>query len=303
MVCFPEYAISGWPYLSEQVINGLAEAVPGNGPWYKRYQALAKEIGVPVLCWLVESADGKLYNCAFLLDGKGQFKGKYRKVQANLLEQAEWGWSQGEHFQVIELDGVRYGISICADMFFPETVRCYELMGADLIIHISLADDMGHIVPTRAVDSKMPIVAVLFRGGSYAVDAKGKLLKKLPAASATWTSFTLEPFLSFAWNDSYSRGWIDEKKAWENIRNVGAYQILVDPRAGLRGPTFFSATAASIKLAKKSCGGSTAAMMHTIQPRRQIGQAIIGKPRFHACHFRVFISSWQASAPLRQVAN
>ena len=106
LICFPEYTISGWPYPPEAIINSLAEAIPGDGVWYTRYRKLALETGIALLGWLVEIADGNLYNTAFMIDGKGNYRGKYRKVQANLGEQTWWGWSQGEQFDLIELDGV-----------------------------------------------------------------------------------------------------------------------------------------------------------------------------------------------------
>ncbi len=227
IICFPEYAISGWPYPSEERINSLAEPIPGDGPWYRRYRDLAREIGVPILGSLVESSKGKKYNTAFALDGQGAFRGKYRKVQANLGEQTWWGWSQGERFELIELDGVRYGVSICADMWFPETVRCEELLGADVILHQSIGDDMGHIVPTRAIDSKLPIVMSIFQGGSYAVDADGKVMAKLPSDQPGWKTFTLQPFRRHI-GRKYGGRW-DTKKGDHNIRNVWAYSILTDP--------------------------------------------------------------------------
>jgi len=227
LICWPEYAITGWPYPKEEVMNGLAESIPGEGPWYRRYRDLARELEVPIVGWLVESADGKLYSTAFLLDGKGDFKGKYRKVQANLGEQTWWGWSQGERFELIELDGVRYGISICADMWFPETVRCEELLGADVVLHLSIADDMGHLIPARAFDSKLPIVAAIFQGGSYAVDADGKLLGKLPPEKPGWQAFQIRPFRKHL-NHKYGGVW-DVKKGQQNLRNVGAYSILTGP--------------------------------------------------------------------------
>jgi predicted amidohydrolase len=141
LICFPEFAISGWPYPTQEVINSLAEPIPGNGYWYLRYKNLAREIGTPILCWLVESDKNKLYNTVFMLDGKGEFKGKYRKIQATFGEQIWWGWSQGEQFELIELENVGYGVSICADMFFPETVRCYELLGADAVLHLSIFNE------------------------------------------------------------------------------------------------------------------------------------------------------------------
>ena len=228
LICFPEYAISGWGYPSKEVINSLAESIPGSGRWYLQYRDLAREIGIPILCWLVESENNKLYNTAFMLDGKGEFKGKYRKVQANLGEQTWWGWSQGERFELIELDSVRYGVSICADMWFPETVRCQELLGADVVLHISIADDMGQIIPVRAFDSKLPIVATIFGGGSYAVDGEGKMLGKLPAAEdPAWKAFQIHPFTKHLVKE-YG-GVFDMKKGQQNIRNVEAYSILTNP--------------------------------------------------------------------------
>jgi predicted amidohydrolase len=227
LICFPEYAISGWPYPREEIINSLSEPIPGRGTWYQRYVKLAKEIGVPILGWMVESSDNKIYNTSFIIDGKGNFKGKYRKVQANLGEQTWWGWSQGEQFDIIELEGVRYGVSICADMWFPETVRCQELLGADVVLHVSIADDMGHLIPARAFDSKIPIVASIFQGGSYAVDAAGKMLGKLPKEEPGWKAFQIKPFIRHLGN-KYGGVW-DEKKGGHNVRNVGAYSILTDP--------------------------------------------------------------------------
>ncbi len=227
LICFPEYTISGWSYPPENVINGIAESVPGNGYWYSRYVRLARETGVPLLGWIVEKSEGKLYNTSFMLDKEGRYIGKYRKVQANLGEQTWWGWSQGEQFHILELDGVKYGVSICADMWFPETVRCEELLGADVILHVSIADDMGHLIPARAFDSKLPIVATIFQGGSYAVDHQGNMLGKMKPDESGWRTFQIRPFIEHLGN-KYGGVW-DTKKGGHNNRNTEAYPILTDP--------------------------------------------------------------------------
>jgi len=227
LIVFPEYAISGWKYPPEEAMNGLAESIPGPGYWFQKYVALASEIQIPMVGWLVEKEPEKLFNTAFLLNEGGDFIGKYRKVHANLGEQTWWGWSQGDSFQPIEHKGVRYGISICADMFFPETVLCEELLGADVIVHLSISDDMGQIVPVRAMDSEIPIVVSISRGGSYAVDARGQVLGKLPAAAPGWMIFELQPFLVQT-QQKYGGLWIPELGR-KNLRNVRAYQILIDP--------------------------------------------------------------------------
>src|SRR5438128_336005 len=45
VIVFPEFSLSGWPYMSEGKINSLAEKVPGDGPWYRRYRDLARSTG------------------------------------------------------------------------------------------------------------------------------------------------------------------------------------------------------------------------------------------------------------------
>jgi predicted amidohydrolase len=227
LIAFPEYTISGWPYPPEDIINSIAEPIPGNGTWYSRYQTLAQELKTPLLCWLVETENNQLYNTAFILNASGEYVGKYQKVHTNLGEQTWWGWSQGPSFVPIELNGVKYGISICADMWFPETVRCWELVGADIVIHISIADDMSHLIPARAFDSELPIVAAIYNGGSYAVDAQGNLISKLSAHHPGWMAFHLQPFLERTAN-KYGGQWVP-KKGNQNMRNISAYSPLVDP--------------------------------------------------------------------------
>ena len=227
LIVFPEYAISGWPYPPETEINSLAEAIPGEGPWFQGYVDLARETGTPLAGWMLEEAQGQRYNTAILLDRNGALVGKYRKVHANLGEQTGWGWSQGAAFSVLELDGVRYGFSICADMWFPETTRANELLGADVLLHLSIADDMMHIMPTRAFDSRLPVVSAIFNGGSYAVDASGKLLDKLDSKQPGWIAFKLHPFLQKL-DSKYGGLWVP-KLGNQNLRNLPAYAPLVEP--------------------------------------------------------------------------
>jgi predicted amidohydrolase len=237
LIVFPEYALSGWPYPPEREMNALAEPVPGDGPWYRRYRDLARELDTPLVGWLLESDNRRLYNCAVVLNRDGEFVGKYRKVHANLGEQTWWGWSQGNSFEPIELGGVRYGFSICADMWFPETVRCGELLGADIIVHLSIADDMGHLVPARAFDAKLPIVMSIFQGGSYAVDASGTLLGKLSPDEPGWQAFELKPFQRDI-GRKYGGLWDVKLGNW-NVRHPSAYSILVDPTTRPAWTTIF----------------------------------------------------------------
>jgi len=228
LIVFPEYAISGWPYPAEKIMNSLAESIPGDGYWYQRYIKLVEAIRTPVLGWLVDKdSSNHLYNAAFLLDENAKFIAKYRKVHANLGEQIWWGWSQGESFNPLPFKGMKFGISICADMWYPETVMCEDLLGADVIIHQSIADDMMHLMPARASDSHIPIVCAIFQGGSYAVNQDGKLLGKCSTNFSEWRVFEVR-LNEVEISNKYGGLWYPDKGRL-NIRNVEAYKILVDP--------------------------------------------------------------------------
>jgi hypothetical protein len=112
-------------------------------------------------------------------------------------------------------------------MWYPETVRCEELLGADVILHVSIADDMGHLVPARAFDSQLPIIVSAFQGGSYGVDHEGKLLGKLKPEEPGFITFSIHPFIQHLGN-KYGGVW-DTKKGSQNVRNPKAYRILTDP--------------------------------------------------------------------------
>ncbi len=230
LIVFPEYTISGHPYPKKELINEIAEAVPG-GDWYGRYAKLAAALDTALLGWVLEKEDGKLYNTAFLIERDGTFIGKYRKVHCTYTEMTSWGWSQGEGFNLIDFRGLKIGVSICADMWMPETLLCESLLGADVIIHISVADDMEHILPVRALDNMTPIALSIFDGGCYAVDTGGRLLGKAQTEEPGWMTFELEPFKKDTRRTWWSKfgGQTVLKNECYNRRKPSAYGIITDP--------------------------------------------------------------------------
>ena len=77
--------------------------------------------------WLVpgshfERVDDKLYNTALVIDPSGAVVARYRKMFPFLPY--ETAISPGTEFCVFDVPAVgRFGLSICYDMWFPETTR------------------------------------------------------------------------------------------------------------------------------------------------------------------------------------
>jgi predicted amidohydrolase len=227
IIIFPEYAIPGSPYPPESTFREIACPVPHASGYYQRYVALAKETQCALLANIIEvDEQDRMFNTAALIGPDGAFIGKYRKG-ANLGDQTWQGFSQGDKYELIQYKGVKIGCTICSDMWLPEYVRCQELMGADIILHQSIADDMGHIIPTRAFDSQLPIVMCCFTGGNYAVDKTGAMLGKMESHNPGWIIFDLKPF-SLHLAKKYAAGLWDTKLGSHNVRQPAKYGILTD---------------------------------------------------------------------------
>ncbi len=99
---------------------------------------VAKEAGV----WLVggslyERSGGKIYNTCPVINPDGEVVARYRKIYPFLPYEA--GVACGDSCSVFEVPGIgKFGISICYDMWFPETLRQMTAMGAEVILHPSM---------------------------------------------------------------------------------------------------------------------------------------------------------------------
>ncbi len=114
----------------------LAEPMPG--PTEQRFCMAAKRNGI----WLVpgsmlESANGLAYNTAPVIAPDGSVVSRYRKQFPWLPYEDRV--APGDEFTVFDVPGVgRFGVSICYDMWFPETIRTMAWMGAEVILHPTL---------------------------------------------------------------------------------------------------------------------------------------------------------------------
>ncbi len=125
----------------------LEHAQPMPGPAEEEFQEMAAKHGI----WLLpgsmfERRDGMIYNTASAINPQGEVVGRHRKVFP--FEPYERGVEAGDEFLVFDVDEVgRFGVSICYDMWLPETSRTLTAMGAEVLLHPVLTH-----TPDRDVD-------------------------------------------------------------------------------------------------------------------------------------------------------
>ncbi|XOV80327.1 MAG: carbon-nitrogen hydrolase family protein [Aestuariibacter sp.] len=137
MVVLPELATFG-------PAPRFAETLPGETE--SRYATLAAETGL----WLVngslyERDQNRVFNTASVFSPQGEVVARYRKIFPFLPY--EEGISAGTCPCVFDIPGLgRFGLSICYDMWFPETIRALVWQGAEVILHPTLTNTLDRDV-------------------------------------------------------------------------------------------------------------------------------------------------------------
>ena len=114
-----------------------AQALPG--PFEEEMAKMAKKHGIWLLPGSVfeKTADGKIFNTASVINPSGEIVTRYRKMFPFLPYEEDV--TSGEEFCLFDVPNVgRFGVSICYDMWFPETSRTLAINGAEVILHPSL---------------------------------------------------------------------------------------------------------------------------------------------------------------------
>ncbi|MGI9295239.1 MAG: carbon-nitrogen hydrolase family protein, partial [Pseudomonadales bacterium] len=126
MVLFSELAPFGSTLQKAQALPGPAE---------EAFQKMAEKHNV----WLLpgsmfEKRDGLIFNTTPVINPAGEVIQRYSKMFP--FYPYEEGVTAGDEFCMFDVPDVgRFGVSICYDIWFPETTRTLAAMGAEVILH------------------------------------------------------------------------------------------------------------------------------------------------------------------------
>jgi predicted amidohydrolase len=121
---------------------------------------------------VVEAVDNRLYNTCYLIN-RGLVLGRYRKRNPVAGELAR-GVSPGADTTVIEVDGVRVGLMICGDVFFPSMYDDLRDLNVDIIFIPTTSPFLPDDSPTaRARRDEAYFLDGARRSGAYVVKTCG----------------------------------------------------------------------------------------------------------------------------------
>jgi len=188
----PELALSGYP----------PEDLLMRPDFYRACAAqlddLARAAALPIVLGYPEESQGKRYNAASLL-ADGRVAATYRKFRLPNYEvfDEERYFAAGQEPCVIELNGVRCGLAICADVWESGAAESAAQAGAELMLtlnaspfHMNKQARRYEVLRERVTATGKPVVyanlvggqdELVFDGASFAMDGQGRLTHQLPA--------------------------------------------------------------------------------------------------------------------------
>ncbi|MGD1916802.1 MAG: carbon-nitrogen hydrolase family protein [Phycisphaerales bacterium] len=161
-----------YPWVQMVVVSELAtfggwtgHAMPLPGEVEEHYQRLAARHGIWLLPGsLYEQTDTGIYNTTPVINPEGTVITRYRKMFPFMPY--ETGVESGTEFCVFDIPDIgRFGVSICYDMWFPETSRTLASMGVEVLLHPTLTPTMDRdvelsIARATAVINQMFVVDI-----------------------------------------------------------------------------------------------------------------------------------------------
>ena len=118
--------------------KGNAQPLPGH------VEVELCQIARDLQLWLIPGSiyerDGeRIFNTTPVINPRGEVVARYRKMFPFLPYES--GVTPGAEFVVFDVPQVgRFGVSICYDMWFPETTRTLAWMGAEVILHPTMTN-------------------------------------------------------------------------------------------------------------------------------------------------------------------
>ena len=163
----PEGALDG--YVVMPIIEGAQPAermheaaVSLQGPEIGRFRTLARELGMCLAFGLAERIGGDVYNCAVFIDGAGEIRGTYHKMQLAEGYHDDWWFNRlGTRSRAFATPFGKCGVLICNDRWNRDIARIPVLDGARYLLIPSYGSRGRHqdrAVLARARENGVPIV-------------------------------------------------------------------------------------------------------------------------------------------------
>ncbi|AMR31924.1 amidohydrolase [Mucilaginibacter sp. PAMC 26640] len=178
IICFPETYLPGYPLSGNENEAGTPEKMEEA---LEKICVIAAANGIAMIIPMDWYEGNLLFNIAYVISAEGEKLGYQTKNQLDPSE--DHLWVPGTQRKLFEIEGLKFGITICHEGFrYPESVRWAAMRGAQIVFHPHLTwnEDPDHKVtewlhPQNPYYEKAMMMRALentiyFAGVNYTVD-------------------------------------------------------------------------------------------------------------------------------------
>ncbi len=181
LVVFPELSLTGF-----SLDTSLAEC--GDGETVRFFTQLAENYGAACVFGYAEKSGDKIRNILAAVDKNGNITAKYAKLHPFSLGGEADIFTAGELLSCFDVGDMRFGLSICYDLRFPELYRQLSKNCGCLIVSADWAAERTEhwlaLLKARAIENQCYVigcncccdVGMKCGGSSVIYDPDGKLL-------------------------------------------------------------------------------------------------------------------------------
>jgi len=192
LVLFPELTLSGYPPEDLLLHSGLRQRVGDASA-----RVLREVTGITVCFGLPEYVGDAIYNSAVVARDGRRLASHRKWILPNyaVFDEKRY-FRQGTQPTVFDCAGIRCGLIICEDAWFPEPAAACAAAGAEVILvingspfHTRQRAARRESVRARAVETGLPVIylnmiggqdELVFDGGSFAMNRSGELVFQAP---------------------------------------------------------------------------------------------------------------------------
>ncbi|MBI2418473.1 MAG: hypothetical protein HYV28_11360 [Ignavibacteriales bacterium] len=172
ILVFPEMTLTGFSMKPEKFAENA------NGETFDFFAKMAIRKTCSVIYGYICKENGNYYNVLTWVDETGTVLSSYRKIHLFSFAGENLHYTKGSGVVIQEHKGLRFGLSICFDLRFPELYRTYAQNKTDVLVNIanwpvSRAMHWNTLLRARAIENQSYVLAVNRTGNDPFVQYPG----------------------------------------------------------------------------------------------------------------------------------
>ncbi len=192
LIVLPELALTGYYFADRREAMSLAED-PKRSPNVASLVDLCRARSLHLVVGFAEKSRERVFNSSLLLGPRGIVE-TYRKI--HLFDRETLWFDPGDRpLRVVTVHGVRVGMMICFDWFFPEVTRALAVKGMEVLAHPSnlvlpwcqrsmptrcLENGIFAVTANRFGEDRRPHGSLRFTGRSQITGPRGEVILGAP---------------------------------------------------------------------------------------------------------------------------